>query len=99
MTIDDKTRDEKLQYHINKETAKTSAVSSRQMDKYEHLVGEKILPSNQSQIIEYAKFTYCSFQEVSEKQKKKQVDESIFQRHQLNYVIIDKLNKTNYKML
>ena len=99
MTIDDKTRDEKLQYHINKEAAKPSALPSGQIDKYEHLVGEKILPSNQSQIIEYAKFTYCSFEEVSEKQKKKQVNESIFPRHQLNYVIIDKLNKTNYKIL
>ena len=29
MTIDDKTRDEKLQYSINREAAKISALSSR----------------------------------------------------------------------
>ena len=31
--IDDKIRDEKLQYDINKETAKTSALSSGKIDK------------------------------------------------------------------
>ena len=33
MTIDDKTRDEKLQRDINKEAAKVSALSSEQIDK------------------------------------------------------------------
>ena len=37
MKIDDKIRDEKLQYDINKEAAKTSALSSGKMDKYEYL--------------------------------------------------------------
>ena len=57
MTINDQIRDEKLQY-INREAAKTSALSSGKIHKYEYLTGEDILPSNQQQIIEQAKFTY-----------------------------------------
>ena len=60
MAIDDKIRDEKLQYSINRETAKISALSSGKFEKYEYLTGEEILPSNCSQIIEQAKFTYPS---------------------------------------
>ena len=33
MAIDDKTRDEKLQYDINRKEAKISALSSRKIDK------------------------------------------------------------------
>ena len=51
MTIDDKIKDEKLQYNINREVAKISALSSGKIDKYEYLTGEEILPSNQRQII------------------------------------------------
>ena len=51
MTIDNQIRDEKLQYHINTETAKISALSSGKNDNYEYLNGEEILPSNQQQII------------------------------------------------
>ena len=40
MTIDDKIRDEKLQYYINTEAAETSALSSGKTDKYEYLTGE-----------------------------------------------------------
>ena len=58
MTINDQIRDEKLQYDINREAAKISALSSGKIDKYEYLTGEEILPSNQKQIIEQAKFTY-----------------------------------------
>ena len=51
MTVDDKTKDEKLLYDINKEAGKTLALSSRKIDKYEYLTGEEILPSNQKQIL------------------------------------------------
>ena len=57
MTINDQIRDEKLQYDINREAAKISALSSGKIHKYEYLTGEDILPSNQQQIIERAKFT------------------------------------------
>ena len=46
MTIDDQIKSEKLQYDINRETAKISALSPGKFDKYEHLTGEEILPSN-----------------------------------------------------
>ena len=57
MTIEDQIKDEKLQYDINREVAKTSALSSGKIDKYENLTGEEILPSNQQKIIEQAKCT------------------------------------------
>ena len=59
MTIDDKIRDEKLQYDINREAAKISTLSSGKIDEYEYLTGEEILPPHQRRVIEQAKFT-CS---------------------------------------
>ena len=59
MTIEDQIKDEKLQYDINREAAKISALSSGKIDKYEYLTGEEIYPSNQQQINEQGKFT-CS---------------------------------------
>ena len=56
MTTDDKIRDEKLHYDINKEAAKISTFSSGKTNQYEYLTGEKILPSDQSKIREQAKF-------------------------------------------
>ena len=70
MTIEDQIRDEKLQYDINRETAKISALSSGKIDKYEYLTGEAILTSNQQQIIEQAKFTYSPLGKALEKQTK-----------------------------
>ena len=67
MTIDDKIRDEKLHYDIKREAAKISAISSRKIDKYEYLTGGEILPSDQSRIIEQAKFTYSPFVKGFEK--------------------------------
>ena len=58
MTIDDKTNDEKLQYDINGEAAKISALSAGKIDKYEYLTGKEILPSDQSKMIRQAKFTF-----------------------------------------
>ena len=52
MTINDQNKDEKLRYDINREAAKTSALSSGKICKYEYLTGEDIVPSNQQQIIE-----------------------------------------------
>ena len=70
MTLEDQIRDEKLQYDINREAAKISALSSGKTDKYEYLTGEEILPSNQQQIIEQAKFTYSPLGKAFEKQIK-----------------------------
>ena len=46
MTIENQIKDEKLQYNINREAAKISALASGKIDKYEYLTGEEILPSN-----------------------------------------------------
>ena len=54
MTIDDRIRDEKWQYDINREAAKISALLSGKIDKYEYLTGENIFPSHERQIIEQA---------------------------------------------
>ena len=70
MTINDKMRDEKLLYNINREAAKISALSSGKIHKYEYLTGEDILPSNQQQIAEQAKFTYSPLGKAFEKQIK-----------------------------
>ena len=73
MTIEDQIRDEKLQYDIKIEAAKISALSSGKIDKYEYLTGEEILPSNQQQITEQAKFTYSPLEKAFEKQTKEHV--------------------------
>ena len=70
MTIDDQIRDEKLQYNINREAVKISALTSGKVRKYEYLIGEDILPSNRQQIIEQAKFTYSPLGKAFEKQTK-----------------------------
>ena len=70
MTNDDKIKGEKLQYDINREAAKMSALSSSKIDKYEYLTGEEILPSDQSRIIEQATFTYSPLGKAFEKQIK-----------------------------
>ena len=79
MTIDDKTKNEKLQYDINREAARISALSSGKIDKYEYVTGEGILPSHQSRIIEQAKFTYFPVVKAFEKQRKTIEDQGIKQ--------------------
>ena len=70
MKINDQIRDEKLKYDINREAAKISALSSGKIHKYEYLTGEDILPSNQQQIIEQARFNYSPLVKAFEKQIK-----------------------------
>ena len=60
----------KLQYHIDREAANISALSSDKIDKHEYLTGEEILPSNQQQIIEQARFTYSPLGKTFQKQTK-----------------------------
>ena len=70
MTINDQTKDEKLQYDINREAAKIFALSSGKLRKYKCLTGEDILPSTQQQIIEQTKFTYSPLGRAFDKQIK-----------------------------
>ena len=70
MTINDQGRDEKVQYDINREAAKISALSPSKIHKYEYVTGEDILPYNQPKIIEQVKFTYSPLGKAFEKQIK-----------------------------
>ena len=78
-TIDDKIKDEKQQYDINREAAQTSALSSGKIDKYEFVIDKEILSSDQSRIIEQAHFTYSQLSETFEKQMKTIEDHGIKQ--------------------
>ena len=60
----------KMQYDINRKAVKISVLSSGKIDKYEYLAGEKILPPDQSRIIEQAKFTYSPLGKAFENQIK-----------------------------
>ena len=75
MAIGDTIRDEKLQYNINREAAKISALSSGKFDKYEYLTGEEILPHDQTRVIEQAKFAYSPSEKAFEKRTKTIEDE------------------------
>ena len=70
MTIDDKIRDEKVQYDINRESTKIAALSSGKIEKCEFLTGEAILPSDQIRVIKQVKFTYSPLGKHLEKQIK-----------------------------
>ena len=70
MTTDNHIKYGKLQYDVNRETPKISALSSGKFNKYEYFTGEEILPSNKQQIIEQAKFTYSPLGKAFEKQIK-----------------------------
>ena len=68
MTTDEKIKDEEIQYDINREATKVSALSSGKIDKYEYLAGGEILPPDLSRIIEQDKFTYSILGKAFEKQ-------------------------------
>ena len=59
-----------IKNYNNRDAAKISALLYDKIDKYEYLTGEEILPSNQKQIIEQAKFTYSPLGKAFEKQIK-----------------------------
>ena len=98
MTIEDQIKDEKLQYDINGEAAKISALSSGKIDKYEYLTREEILPSNQQQIIQQAKFTYSPLGKAFEKQIKTIKDQGEKQTKSIQDKQLVNINKdVNYK--
>ena len=84
MTINGQIRDQKLRYGISREAAKISASSSGKVHKYEYLTGQDILPSNQQQIIQQAKFTHSPLGKAFEKQIKTIEDQAQKQVEALN---------------
>ena len=91
MNIDDKIKDEKLQYDINGEAAKISALSSGKIDKYEYLTGDEILRSDQRIVIEQAKFTYSPLGKAFEKQIKTIEDQG---ENQIKNILLFRTFKT-----
>ena len=98
MTIEDQIKDEKLQYDINREAAKISALSSGKLDKYEYLTGVEILQSNQQQTIQQAKFNYSPLGKAIEKQRKTIEDQEEKQAKAIqdNKQLVN-INKDDYK--
>ena len=84
MTINGQIRDEKLRSDVNREATKISALSSGKIHKYEYLTGQDILPFNDQQIIEQAKFTYSPLVKTFEKQIKTIKDQGQKQVEALN---------------
>ena len=84
MTINNQIKDEKLQYDINREAAKISALSPGKIQKYEYLTSEDILPSSNQQIIEQARFTYSPLGKAFHKQIKTIEDQGKKRAHALN---------------
>ena len=97
MTINDQIKDEKLQYDINREAAKISALLSGKIHKYEYLTGEDILPSSKQQIIEQARFTYSPLGKAFDKQIKTIEDQGKKQVDALNTLKSDNNKKLEIK--
>ena len=92
MTTDDKIMDEKIQYDINREALKISALSLDKIDKYKYLSGEE------SRIIEQAKFTYSPLGKAFKKQTKTIEDEDIKQAEALKGLKPEE-NKQDIKLI
>ena len=86
MTIDNKIIDENLQYKINKDAAKLSALSSGIIGKHEYLTAEETLPSDQTRMIEPAIFIIPVYKKLQKNKQK-------IQRSRLN------TKKGNWKVL
>ena len=109
MATDDNIRDEQLQYDIKREAAKISALSFGKINKYEYLTDEEILLSDQSKVIEQAKFTNSPLGKAFQKQKKQvgvvtpleipnkrdelKKIEGIFPQNMMNDLICEKLKE------
>ena len=70
MTIDDKTKDAKVQYEITRKAAEIGAWSSVKFDKSKNLIGTVIFSSDQKRLTERPEFTYSPIGKVFEKQTK-----------------------------
>ena len=106
MTTDDKIKDEKMQYHVNREAAKISALSFGKIDNYEYLTNEKILLSNQRQVTEQAKFTFSPLGKAFEKQTKaieeqggKQIDAITNQNERLTALTKKNDHKDSHRVI
>ena len=71
MTINNKVRDEQLQYNINQEGANVLVLPFGNIDENKYLSGEEILLQNQRRLTEQVKFTYSPLGKAFEKKQRK----------------------------
>ena len=91
-----------MQYNINREAVKRSALSFGKIDKYKYLTDEEILPRDQRRVTEQAKVAYSplakTFQKQTktiEEQGKKQIDSITNQ----NKILEALTNKDDHKSI
>ena len=71
MAIDDKIRDKKNGHNrYKRRRSKNICIMTGKIDIYEYLTGEEILATDQSRMIDQAKFIYFSLGKALEKQRK-----------------------------
>ena len=70
MTINDKSRNEKLEYDFNREIATKLPLLSDKIDKYEYLTVDEILPPSHKIVMQKTQFTYSALGKTLEKQVK-----------------------------
>ena len=69
-TLDRKIMSNKGQYDLDRETAKISALSSKELDKYEYLAGDNL--GYKPSVLEKAKFEYSPLGRVFNKELDKE---------------------------
>ena len=74
MAIDDQIIDEK---------PKISTLLSGKVNKYEYHAGEKMLPSNEKQVVEKTQFNYSQFEKAFENKRKQLKNKKINKSNQL----------------
>ena len=86
--IDNKSEHNKVQYDLDRQTAKISALSSENVSKYEFLTGEHVLP--EKGLLEKAalikRFKYSSLGSDLEKQTSIRKDQYKFFKDQINVI-------------
>ena len=63
--LDSKIRSNQIQYDLDRQNAKTSALSSGELDKYEYLTGEDL--GYEPDVVQKAKFEYSPLGQVFNK--------------------------------
>ena len=72
--LDDKVKANQAQYDLDREVAKISALSSKELDKYEYLTGEDL--GYKPGVVERAKFEYSPLGEVLSNKTKSKTDKN-----------------------
>ena len=68
--LDDKIKEERVTHDLGQESAKISALKSGNIDKYEYLTGQEVIPTGKEADLAHAKFEYSPLGKAFEKQVK-----------------------------